>query len=71
MSRVSICMHHPCKFHAEEIVTYRWDYVYVTVSVQCHRVHEQNRQGCKVVLAKPLRSRDGKLVRCAVLQLVS
>ena len=64
-------MHHPCKLYAEEIVTYRWDNVNVAISIQSNRVYKQNRQSREIVLTEPLRARDGKLVRCAVLLYVS
>jgi hypothetical protein len=73
MSRVSKCMreHHPCKLNAEEVYTYCRDNVDITITVQCDWVYHHNWQSCEVILAEPLRSRDGEFIWGAVLQAVS
>jgi hypothetical protein len=54
LSRVSACMHNPCKAKCGRgYVTYSRNNVYISISVQSDRIDQQDRESGEVVVAEP------------------
>jgi hypothetical protein len=68
LSRVSACMHNPCKAKCGGgYMTYSWNNVYVSISVQSDRIDEQDRESGEVVVAEPCCTGHGELFWHAIL----
>jgi hypothetical protein len=61
-------MRDPCKRNAEVgLMTYGWDDVDVSITIQRDRIDKEQRKGSEVVVPEPLRSGYGELLWYATL----